>query len=85
MEHPQNKFTWSYRLAPNTIQLIEEAAKVTSASQGDIFEKCVLLAIDSVTKELREENARNDEMHRQKLAELQKLPKRSVGRPRKNP
>lgn len=84
MDQPKLKITRSYRLAPRTVQLIEEAAKVTGAAQGDIFERCVLQAINSVIEQLREENARNELLHAQKLAELHKLPKRPPGRPRKN-
>jgi hypothetical protein len=77
------KITRSFRLTPESIDLIQQAAAETGAAQGDILEECILNAIEEVKERLTEKAKTEQEQRDAALARINAA-KRGPGRPRKD-
>jgi hypothetical protein len=51
------KVTRSFRLSPESVELVKRASEETGLSQGEIIEHCILEKIESILQKRRERRA----------------------------
>jgi hypothetical protein len=66
MKTDEIKITRSFRLTPQTVELLVTAAEKSGWAQGDILEKCIKESITRVVQRLMEKRAE----HLQELVQL---------------
>lgn len=76
------KIVRSFRLTPETVDLLVEAAKETGVAQGDILDACIINCIGGVKERLAAKAKEEQEQRATALARI-KENRRPVGRPRK--
>jgi hypothetical protein len=77
------KIVRSFRLTPESVDLLQKAAEETGVAQGDILEGCILKCIEGVSKQLAAKVNQDREQRQTALARLN-VGKRGPGRPRKD-